>query len=132
MDPFGDHAVCCKLNNFYVRQNMVADAVSRVLAGVGVHTDREAMVAGTWKKTTQSRKSGQKPLKNPALKWQRANHANMKIVPRTLSTTPGRLPLNPHKKPTSSVLYNDSVVIFRRPAHPPFWIPIFSTSSVIP
>ena len=46
MDPFGDDAVCCKLNNFYVRHNMVADAVSRVLAGVGVHTDREVMVAG--------------------------------------------------------------------------------------
>ena len=46
MDPFGDHAVFCKLNNFYVRHNMVADAVSRVLAGVWVHTDREVMVAG--------------------------------------------------------------------------------------
>ena len=46
MDPFGDHAVCCKLNNFYMRHNMVADAVSRVLAGAGIHTDREVTLAG--------------------------------------------------------------------------------------
>ena len=46
MDPFGDHAVCCRLKNFYMRQNMVADAVSRVLAGAGVHTDRDLTVAG--------------------------------------------------------------------------------------
>ena len=29
-----------------MRHNMVADAVSRVLAGVGIHTDREVTVAG--------------------------------------------------------------------------------------
>ena len=46
MDPFGDHAVCCQPNNFYMRHNMVADAVSRVLAGAGVHTDRDVRVAG--------------------------------------------------------------------------------------
>ena len=46
MDPFGDHANGCKLNNFYMRHNMVADAVSRILAGVGIHTDREVTVAG--------------------------------------------------------------------------------------
>ena len=31
---------------FYMRHNMVADAVSRVLAGVGIYTDREVTVAG--------------------------------------------------------------------------------------
>ena len=46
MDPFGGHAVCCKLNNFYMRHNMVADAVSRVLAGVGVHKDWAVTAAG--------------------------------------------------------------------------------------
>ena len=46
MDTFGDHAVCCKLNNFYMRHNIVADAVSRVLARMGVHNDLAVTAAG--------------------------------------------------------------------------------------
>ena len=52
---------------------------------------------------------------------------------------PARLPLTSLTKLTPCGVYTDSVVIFRRPTHPPFWIrwrafqnPIFSTSSVIP
>ena len=95
-------------------------ALERIIVACMSGVGAQLLSTCIWKKTIQTRSSGQKSQKNPATKWQSTNHANSKIAPWTQSTTPARLPQAAMTKLTPCGVYTDSVEKFRRPTHPPF------------